>query len=154
MLDLNLDFLEEYKSLDNLCKDYLSSAEGVSEYIRRMDAAPWSDRRYVFTFENDYKQLKHVRHIRNQLAHEIGVINSDICTEDDLEWVRSFHERIIAGDDPFTVIRKAKVPKSPRTTQQTPEIPPPPTYTATSDRPSAKPSVWRRLIANIKKLFS
>lgn len=108
MLTLNLEFQEEYKRLDRLCKDYLSSAEGVSEYIRQMESTPWSNRRYVFTWEDDYKQLKHVRWVRNQLAHEVGTLNSDICTEDDLDWVQSFYNRIMDGSDPFTVIRKAK----------------------------------------------
>ena len=55
---LNLEFQEEYKRLDRLCKNYLSSAEAVSEYIRQMESTPWSNRLYVFTWEDDYKQLK------------------------------------------------------------------------------------------------
>ena len=155
MLTLNLEFQEEYKRLDRLCKDYLSSTEGVSEYIRQMEATPWSNRRYVFTWEDDYKQLKHVRWVRNQLAHEVGTLNSDICTEDDLDWVQSFYNRIINGSDPFTVIRKAKIEETRRAKQQVLErnetitaVPKP------MQLEQPKPSLWDRMIANIKKIFS
>ena len=152
MLTLNLDFQEEYKRLDRLCKDYLSIAEGVSEYIRQMEATPWSNRRYVLTWEDDYKQLKHVRWVRNQLAHEVGTLNSDICTEDDLYWVQSFYNRIINGSDPFTVIRKSKAEEALRAKQQAQER-----KAAVADHPKPaqpKPSLWDRLIANIRKIFS
>ena len=117
-----------------------------------MEATPWSNRRYVFTWEDDYKQLKHVRWVRNQLAHEVGTLNSDICTEDDLDWVQSFYNRIINGSDPFTVIRKAKAEEALRAKQQEQAR-----KATVADHPKQtqpKPSLWDRLIANIKKIFS
>ena len=152
MLTLNLEFQEEYKRLDRLCKDYLSSAEGVSEYIRQMEATPWSNRLYVFTWEDDYKQLKHVRWVRNQLAHEVGSLNSDICTEDDLDWVQSFYNRILNGSDPFTIIREAKAEEALQAKQQAQARKA--TVADHPKPPQPKPSLWDRLIANIKKFFS
>ncbi len=152
MLTLNLEFQEEYKRLDRLCKDYLSSAEGVSEYIRQMEATPWSNRLYVFTWEDDYKQLKHVRWVRNQLAHEVGSLNSDVCTEGDLDWVQSFYNRILNGSDPFTIIREAKAEEALRAKQQAQAR-----KATDADHPKPpqpKPSLWDRLIADIKKFFS
>lgn len=152
MLDLNVEFQEEYKRLDRLCKDYLSSTEGVSEYISQMKSAPWNDRRYVSTWEDDYKQLMHVRWVRNQLAHEVGTLNSDICTEDDLDWVQSFYNRIMNGSDPFTILRKAKEEEALRAKQQAQTR-----RAAVSGQPKQtqpRPSLWDRLIANIKKIFS
>lgn len=151
MLTLNLEFQEEYKRLDRLCKDYLSSAEGVSEYIRQMDSTPPCNRRYVLSWEDDYKQLKHIRWVRNQLAHEVGTLNSDICAKDDLDWVQSFYNRIMNGSDPFTIMRKAKIEEANRAKQQVLErkaaiiIDPQPKQ--------PKPSFWDRLISNIKKFF-
>lgn len=152
MLTLNLEFQEEYKRLDRLCKDYLSNTEGISEYIRQMESTLCSDCRYVFTWEDDYKQLKHVRWVRNQLAHEVGTLNSDICTEDDLDWIQSFYNRIMNGSDPFTVIRKAKAEEALRAKQQEQAR-----KATIADYPKptqSKPSFWGRLIANIKKIFS
>ncbi len=157
---LSIEFQEEYKRLDRLCKDYLSSAEGVSEYIRQMESTSWRNRYYVYTWEDDYKQLKHVRWVRNQLAHEVGTLDSDICTEEDLEWITSFYNRIINGSDPFTMIRKAKEEEERRAKQQVQarraiateahEQTPP----NIREQNSPKTSFWDRLIASIKSFFS
>lgn len=152
MYALNLEFQEEYKRLDCLCKDYLSSAEGVSEYIRQMEKMPWSSRRYVPTWEDDYKKLKHVRWIRNQLAHEVGTLNSDICTEADTDWVQSFHNRIIDGSDPFTVIRIKKAEEACRLKKQEQERKAAVSVSIPPMQPA--PSLWNKLMTNIKKLFS
>ena len=118
MLNLNVKFQEEYKRLDKLCKDYLSGTEGVSEYIREMESTPLSDSRYSNTWDYDYKKLKRIRWIRNQLAHEVGTLNSDICTEDDLRWTCSFIDRILHGEDPFSTVRKEKNAEAIRKKQQ------------------------------------
>lgn len=157
MLALNSEFQEEYKRLDRLCKDYLSSTEGVSEYIRQMDATSPRNRRYVSTWEKDYKQLKHIRWVRNQLAHEVGTLNSDICTQDDLDWVQSFYSRIMNGSDPFTIIRKAGEEEAARAKQQAAEKKAAEKKTAVirNQRPAQpKPSFLDRLIAGIQKFFS
>lgn len=155
MLDLNVEFQEEYKRLDRLCKDYLSSTEGVSEYISQMELAPWNDRRYVSAWEDDYKQLKHVRWVRNQLAHEVGTLNSDICTEDDLDWVQSFYNGIMNGSDPFSIIRKAKDEERRRTAQQRKnekqrQLEEQKTH---YDQPKPKQSFWKRVTDGLKSLF-
>lgn len=151
MMYLSLEFQEEYKCLDRLCKDYLSSTEGVSEYIRQMESTSLRDRQYVFTWENDYKQLKHIRWVRNQLAHEVGTLNSDVCTEDDFDWVQSFYHRIMNGSDPFTVIEKAKTEEARRVKRQTQERK---GSAASPDPTQPKPSIWNRLITVVKKFFS
>ncbi len=149
---LSIEFQEEYKRLDRLCKDYLSSNEGVSEYIRQMESMLWVNRRNVYTWEDDYKQLKHVRWLRNQLAHEVGTLDSGLCTLEDLKWVKSFYNRIINGNDPFTIIRKAKEEQAHRAKQQAQAA------KQNSDNPlkqtPQKTSFWNRLIANIKDFFA
>lgn len=155
MLTLNLEFQEEYKRLNRLCKDYLASSEGISEYIRQMESTSWSDRRYIFTWEDDYKQLKHVRWIRNRLAHEVGTLYSDICTESDLYWVQNFHSRIISGSDPFSVIRrsKAEVALQAMQREQEPMVADHPKLTSPIQT-NSKSSFWNGLIEKFKKIFS
>ena len=149
---LCVEFPEEYKRLDRLCKDYLRSKEGVSEYIRQMESTSWHERGYVYTWEEDYKQLKHIRWVRNQLAHEVGTLNSDICSEEDLTYVKSFYSRIIGGNDPFTLIRKAKEKQKNRTNQkvhtreQTPA--------QASEPIQRKISLWEKIVSIFKELFT
>lgn len=149
---LSIEFQEEYKRLDHLCKDYLRSKEGVSEYIRQMESTSWRERGYVYTWEEDYKQLKHIRWVRNQLAHEVGTLNSDICSEEDLAYVKSFYSRIMSGNDPFTLVRKAKEKQKNQTKQQVPTREQ--TTTKTSKPAQQSVSLWDKLIAIIRDFFS
>lgn len=152
MITLNLEFQEEYKRLDRLCKDCLSSGEGVSEYIRQMDSTPLHNHRFIDNWDRDYKKLKHVRWIRNQLAHEVGTLRSDICTKDDLGWVQSFYDKILNGSDPLTVVRKAKMKKVSCIKQQPLARK---TESATKVQPKqCKQSFFGKLFSNIKKFFS
>ncbi len=82
MRDLNIDYVDLYKSIDGFIRDAYSSSEGVSEYIRQMEANDYRGRQTIATWKDDYALLKHARWIRNQLAHEVG-FDSDLCEEDD-----------------------------------------------------------------------
>lgn len=101
-------FQEEYKKLDNLCRDCYSSIDGISEYIRRMENEQDRSKMLIASWEDDYKMLKHVRWIRNKLSHEVGTLQSNICTQDDLDFVINFYDKIIKCTDPLTQIRILK----------------------------------------------
>lgn len=101
------EFQEAYKSLDKLCREYLSGYDGVSGYIRLMENE-WYGEHYVSTWNKDLKMLKHVRWVRNQLSHEVGTLESDICSWSDLEFVDDFYKRIINTTDPLAMLRQAQ----------------------------------------------
>lgn len=160
----NITFLEHYKKLDNLLKDYFSSNDGVTEYINQMEFVPFADRKYVSTWDYDYQSLKRARRIRNQLTHDVGTMNLDISSLDDLNFVDSFYNRIMTYSDPFTLIRKGKENekmknyqlKKARQTQQ-------PTVTTISKNNTGtqqekenvrKKSFFNRLWTKIKNFFS
>lgn len=105
---INIIFQEEYKKLDKLCKDCFSSVDGVSEYIRQMESMQYSHQRLIQLWEDDYKMLKHVRRVRNQLAHEVGTLCSDICRQEDLDFIVGFYNKILNRMDPLTRIRILK----------------------------------------------
>lgn len=75
MDNIEILFFEEYKKLDNLCKDLFKSDRGVSQHIEEMECTPLSKSRLVESWQDDYKMLKHVRWIRNNIAH------NDECSE-------------------------------------------------------------------------
>ena len=106
MVEQNIYFQELYKKLDNLCKDCYNSQEGVSEYIRQMDKYMSAGERYVEYWNIEYSNLKHIRWIRNQLAHEVGTFNSDIVKDADILFVSSFHEKVLNAEDPLSILRK------------------------------------------------
>ena len=54
-MHLVIEFQEEYKRLDKLCKDIFYSEEGVSEYIRQMEKILWTNKKNVYMLEEEYK---------------------------------------------------------------------------------------------------
>ena len=107
MRDLNIDFMDLYKSVDRFIRDAYSSTEGVSEYIRQMEQYDFKGRRYVTTWGADYDKLKRLRWIRNQLSHEVGY-DSDICEDADYDWLETFSHRLYSTNDPLSVMNKAE----------------------------------------------
>lgn len=146
MIELNVQFQEKYKQLDSLCKDIFSSAEGVSVYIKEMESTNWQLRRYITDWDIIYKQLKHLRWIRNQLAHEVGAFNSDLATESDLKWLTDFYSSILKRTDPLAEAGKIEQKiLSQRNISNTTQKQPPNTV---------KTSFWGRIKAKIKSWFS
>lgn len=97
------NFFDEYKSLDRLCKDILESENGVTEYIERMEREE-RGKMIVADWDRDYKKLKSMRYLRNRIAHEDGINESDVCSPSDTSWVMEFQDRIMAEEDPLTVL--------------------------------------------------
>lgn len=105
MNNLNWEFFEAYKRLDELCKQVLLSDRGISEYIKEMEN---EGQVYVGGWERDYKQLKRMRWLRNQIAHEADTIEKNIVTMQDIEWLKEFHVRIMECKDPFSLLNLGK----------------------------------------------
>ena len=64
MTELEIDFFEEYKSVDNICRDMYQSQQGVTEYISQMETMNCQGSRRVVNWNEKYKKLKHLRWLR------------------------------------------------------------------------------------------
>lgn len=105
-MELNVKFQEKYKQLDQLCKDCYHSLDGVTNYINEMEKVLPRLSRVVPNSQYDYKQLKHMRWVRNQLAHEVGAFGTDLCTDSDIAWLDAFYRAMLSGNDPLALLRK------------------------------------------------
>ena len=103
---LDNEFFEEYKRLDRLCSDMYSCKNGVSRYIEDMESRSRREASSILFWYTDYKLLKHLRWIRNRIAHETD--NYQISSESDLQNMRDFYERILSGQDPIALLEKSK----------------------------------------------
>lgn len=117
---LNYEFFDEFKALDNLCRDiYGESVEkklGVTLYLEDMDQKAYQGAVIISGWTSDYNHLKSARNMRNELAHSRNSITIDICSQEDIDFVRSFRMRILDQTDPIAMLRKQNIQSRPVST--------------------------------------
>lgn len=62
-------------------------------------------------WDNDLKQLKHYRWVRNQISHEPNCTGENMCESGDTAWLNNFYARIMNQTDPLTLYAKATKPR-------------------------------------------
>ena len=100
-----MTFFEEFKRLESICNDMFSCKSGVTEYITHMEEAAEKGRTAVSGWDADYKTLKHLRWVRNQIAHNENT--DSVATQEDLTQLQKFHKRILSQTDPLCMLTKA-----------------------------------------------
>ena len=101
-----MGFIDSYKHLEKLCGEVLNDDRRLPAYIDEMESTP-NGYRYVPSWNEDLKKLKHYRWIRNQISHEPDCNESNMCEPDDGLWLDNFYERIMNQTDPLALYRKA-----------------------------------------------
>ena len=102
-----MSFMDSYKKLEKLCGDVLNDDRRVSAYIDEMINTP-NGRHHVNGWDEDLKQLKHYRWIRNKIAHDPECTESNMCSKSDTKWINDFYSRIINKTDPLAIYRRSK----------------------------------------------
>lgn len=115
MLALDEELFEEYKRVDGICRDMFASQRGVSEYIEQMERDFVDGQQRIPSWEQDYRALKRVRWLRNQIAHEMTATD---CTSNDVAYIRDFHDRLLHQEDPLAVLRRLRSAAQPTVTQR------------------------------------
>ena len=106
-----MSFMNSYKRLEKLCSEIYNDHHGVSSYIEEMKNT-LTGSRYVSGWDDDLRQLKHYRWVRNQIAHDPGCTEETMCYPEDVEWLDHFYSRIMSGNDPLTLYRKVQKPQT------------------------------------------
>ena len=89
---IQIELLEEYKYVDAICRDMLDAEKGVTAYIEQLDETPMTVRYWITEWNDEYRQLKHSRWLRNQIVHSTGSVE---CSQSDLDWLKGFHNRLL-----------------------------------------------------------
>lgn len=110
-------FIEAYKHLEKLCGEILNDDRRVSAYIDKMIAIPRGSY-LVSGWDNDLKQLKHYRWVRNKISHEPDCTEENMCEPGDTEWLNDFYSRIMNQTDPLALYEKATKPRPAKKPQQ------------------------------------
>ena len=93
---IQIEFLEEYKYVDAIGRDMLGAEKGVTAYIEQLDETPMTVRYWITEWNDEYRQIKHIRWLRNQIVHSTGNVE---CTQSDLDWLKDFHNRLLTQQD-------------------------------------------------------
>lgn len=101
--------MDSYKHLEKLCGEVMGDARCISAYIDEMVNTPGGSR-LVRSWENDLKQLKHYRWVRNQIVHDPLCTEENMCGEEDTIWLESFYSRIMSRTDLLALYYKATKP--------------------------------------------
>lgn len=153
MIELNVKFLELYKSIDRICKDMFSSSEGISTYIIKMEETPLLNRKKVQAWDDDYKQLKHYRYMRNQLAHDLP-IDSDFCAQEDIDWLEYFYNDLLSCNDPIAIAYKIESTNISKIYKNEDEIIKSEDNNNIIEENKKSMSIWNKFIKKIKSWFS
>ena len=102
-----MSFIDSYKHLEKLCGEILNDDRRLSAYIDEMINTP-NGNHYVRNWDDDLKTLKHYRWVRNQISHEPGCNESNMCDPEDELWLNHFYSRIMNQTDPLSMYRKAR----------------------------------------------
>lgn len=101
-----MGFIDSYKRLKKLCGEILNDERKVSAYIDEMKNTPRGS--YLVTgWDADLKKLKHYRWVRNQIVHEPGCTEENMCRPEDALWLDNFYSRIMNQSDPLALYYKA-----------------------------------------------
>lgn len=73
-----MKFIDSYKRLEQLCNDMFNDKHGISIYIDKMINTS-NGCYYVDSWNEDLKQLKHYRWVRNKIVHEPDYTEEDLC---------------------------------------------------------------------------
>ncbi len=127
-----MGFVDSYKNIEKLCSEMYSDNHGLSTYIDEMAGKP-NGSYYVPGWDEDLKQLKHYRWVRNQIVHEPGCTEENMCVPEDVRWLNNFYARIMSVSDPLALYRKARSPQTTSKPKQT-YVPQPTGYTYTQPK--------------------
>ncbi len=102
-----MSFMDSYKRLDNLCKTFPDYPKGISSYIEVMEHSNQIRYRCI-GWSSDYDRLKKYRYIRNQIAHNNGIYEDEVCGSNDIDWLEDFHSRLLNQTDPLGQYHRAQ----------------------------------------------
>ena len=97
-----MEYFNEYKSVEKICNE-MYGENGVSAYINDMQNCTSREKSFIVNWDKKLKDLKHLRWLRNQIAHDNGVYE---VTEQDLLDIKLFHDELLTQQDPLALLYK------------------------------------------------
>lgn len=97
-----MEYFSEYKTVERICRD-MYGEDGVKAYIEKMENCTNREKMFVRNWYDKLKTLKHLKWLRNQIAHDNEVYE---VTEQDLTDITAFHTELLIQQDPLALLYK------------------------------------------------
>ena len=100
MYSSDAEFFSKYKKMDNMVKDMYGPG-GISRYIELLEQ---NRSNYIISKNWEfYRQLKHLRWVRNQIAHSDE--KDSFATAEDMENLDAIYEAFLNRNDPMYLMK-------------------------------------------------
>lgn len=106
MDNLNYVLYDEFTKLNKACITVYQMEDGISDYIAQMadvSSAFWDA---VPDWTLDFEQLHRYRSLYHSLAQSMEAFGEYLCSQEDVDWVRNFHTRIMERKDPLALLQE------------------------------------------------
>ena len=97
-----MEYFNEYKSVEKICNE-MYGENGVSAYINDMQNCTSREKSFIVNWDKKLKDLKHLRWLRNQIAHPN---DSYGVTPQDLTDIKAFYDELMTQQDPLALLYK------------------------------------------------
>lgn len=102
MQSIDMEYFSEYKTVERICRD-MYGEDGVKAYIEEMEYCTNREKMFVGNWNDKLKTLKHLKWLRNQIAHDNEAYE---VTEQDLTDIKVFHDELLTQQDPLALLHK------------------------------------------------
>ena len=102
MQSIDMEYFSEYKAVEKICNE-MYGENGVSAYINDMQNCTSREKSSIINWDKKLKDLKHLRWLRNQIAHPN---DSYEVTPQDLTDIKAFYNELMTQQDPLALLHK------------------------------------------------
>lgn len=103
MNDLNYQFFEEFTKLNKICVSVYQT-EGTGGYLEQMRGVSCVYAEDIPNWMTELEQLHRYRTVYQALAQSPEAFHEKLCSQEDVEWVRNFGNRIMERKDPLALL--------------------------------------------------
>lgn len=106
MENFNVQFFEEFTKLDKACASVYQMEDGTFDYLWQMGhlSAAYAD--LIPSWNEDLTMLHRYRAVYQALCQSSDAFQEGLCSQQDVAWVQTFADRIMARNDPLALLQK------------------------------------------------
>lgn len=106
MNNFNYQFFEEFTKLNKVCVAVYQVEGGTFGYLVQMGGVSGASAEMIPRWYEDLEQLHRYRMVYQALAQSTEAFEEVLCSEEDVNWLRAFGNRIMERTDPLALLHQ------------------------------------------------